>query len=151
MTKSNGNPWVGAARTLLGALFMVFGLNGFLGFLPAPEIPAPAGAFFVALAGTGYMLPLIKGTEIVAGLALLSGRAVPLALTVLAPITVNILLFHLFLAPGLGIPLLVLGLQLFLAWAYRGAFRGILSLQRNSVAAMVPSAARSPHSGTSTA
>lgn len=135
MTTSKKNLVVAGARALLGVLFTVFGLNGFFGFLPAPELPEPAGAFLGALVGTGYLLPLIKGTEVVAGLALLSGRAVPLALTVLAPITVNILLFHLLLAPGLGIPLVILALQLFLAWAYRSSFRGVLNLSARPVAA----------------
>ena len=134
MTNSKRKLWVGGARTLLGLLFTVFGLNGFLGFLPPPDIPPAGGAFFGALAATGYMLPLIKGTEVLAGLALLAGRAVPLALTVLAPITVNILLFHVFLAPGLGVPLLVLGLQLFLAWSYRSSFRGVLNVSARPMA-----------------
>ena len=69
------------------------------------------------------MLPLIAATEIAAGVLLLSGRFVPLALTLLAPVIVNILAFHLLLAKGgLGVPLAVLGAELFLAWSYRDAF-----------------------------
>ncbi|MCA9707126.1 MAG: hypothetical protein KDK70_14840, partial [Myxococcales bacterium] len=116
-----------AARTLLGLVFVVFGLNGFLHFLPMPPLPEPAGAFMGALAATGYMFPLIKGTEIVAGLLLLGGRFVPLALVLLAPIIVNIVAFHVVLAPGgLAVVGLVLALELYLAWAHRDAFRGVL-------------------------
>ena len=57
-----------AARLFLGLIFTVFGLNGFLGFLPMPQPSAEGGAFLGALATTGYMFPLIKGTEVVAGL-----------------------------------------------------------------------------------
>jgi uncharacterized membrane protein YphA (DoxX/SURF4 family) len=89
-----------AARLLLGLVFFVFGLNGFLQFLPQPPLPAPAGAFMGALAATGYMFPLIKGTEVAAGLLLLGGRFVPLALVLLAPVIVNIPLFHVVLAPA---------------------------------------------------
>ena len=89
-----------AARIFLGLIFFVFGLNGFLQFMPQPPQPEAAGAFIGALAATGYMFPLIKGTEVVAGLLLLSGRFVPLALTLLAPIIVNIALFHTVLAPN---------------------------------------------------
>jgi uncharacterized membrane protein YphA (DoxX/SURF4 family) len=117
-----------SARLFLGLIFTVFGLNGFLGFLPAPELPAPAAAFAGALAATGYMFPLIKGTEVLVGLALLSGRAVPLALTVLAPITINILLLHTLLAPALTFPLAILAAHLYLAWAYRDSFRGVLNV-----------------------
>lgn len=127
-----------SARLFLGLVFTVFGLNGFLGFLPAPELSGPAGAFVGALAATGYMFPLIKGTEVLAGVALLSGRAVPLALTVLAPITVNILFFHTILAPSLGLPLLLVAAQLYLAWAYRDAFRGVLNVNAK------PSEAKEP-------
>ena len=117
-----------AARLLLGLTFLVFGLNGFLHFLPQPPAPPPAaGAFFGALYATGYMLPLLKGTEVLAGALLLSGLFVPLALTLLAPVIVNIVAFHLFLAPGnYPVIALVLTSELFLAWTYRAAFAPML-------------------------
>lgn len=116
-----------AARALLGLMFLVFGLNGFLHFMPNPPVPTRAGEFLGALAATGYMFPLIKGTEVVAGALLLGGRFVPLALVLLAPVIVNIALFHLVLAPGaIGLLAVMLGLELFLAWSYRDSFAGLL-------------------------
>ena len=115
--------WATAARILLGSVFLIFGLNGFLHFLPMPPLPAEAGSFMGALAATGYFFPLLKGTEVVAGLLLLSGRLVPVALIALAPILVNIFAFHLFLAPGLGLPIVIVALELALAWHHREAFR----------------------------
>jgi uncharacterized membrane protein YphA (DoxX/SURF4 family) len=118
---------VTAARVVLGLVFVVFGLNGFLHFLPQPPMSGPPLQFIGALVGTGYMFPLIKGTEVVAGALLLSGRFVPLALTLLAPVLVNIVSFHAFLAPsGIVLPLVVLALEIFLAWSYRGAYRPML-------------------------
>ena len=115
-------------RVVLGLIFTVFGLNGFLHFLPMPPVPEAAGSFLGALGATGYMFPLIKLTEVAGGLMLLSGRYVPLALTLLAPLIVNIVAFHLVLAPGgSGLALFVLGLELLLAWAHRDAFRGVLA------------------------
>jgi uncharacterized membrane protein YphA (DoxX/SURF4 family) len=116
-----------AARVLLGLVFFVFGLNGFLNFLPAPPPSGPAGAFGTALAATGYMWPLIKGTELVGGALLLSNRFVPLALALLAPVIVNIVAFHTALAPPNPVTFLVLGLELYLAWSYRDAFRPMLA------------------------
>jgi hypothetical protein len=112
------------ARYLLGGAFVLFGLNGFLQFLPAPPPPPPAALSFAsALQATGYMFPLIKGTEVIAGLLLLGNRFVPLALTLLAPVLVNILAFHVFLAPaGLLLPFVLLAAELVLAWSYRDAF-----------------------------
>jgi len=121
------------ARLFLGVVFTVFGLNGFLQFLPSPAMPAEAGSFVGALAATGYMFPLIKGTEVVAGLLLLGGRFVPLALTLLAPITVNILLFHVVLAPAPGLPLALIGAQLFLAYSYRDRFAPMLQASARPV------------------
>ncbi|MEM7153287.1 MAG: DoxX family membrane protein [Myxococcota bacterium] len=116
-----------AARILLGLAFFVFGLNGFLQFAPNPPMPEEAGAFMGALAATGYMFPLIKGTEVVAGLLLLGGRFVPLALVLLAPILVNIVLFHVVLAPAnMAMVFVLLALELYLAWAYRDSFRAVL-------------------------
>src|SRR6476646_9889721 len=88
------------ARVVLGFAFFVFGLNGFLHFLPQPPMSGPPAAFMGALGATGYLFPLLKGTEVLAGALLLSGFFVPLALTLLAPVIVNIVAFHLFLAPG---------------------------------------------------
>lgn len=117
-----------AARILLGLVFFVFGLNGFLSFLPAPELSGPPGAFIGALAATGYMFPLIKGTEVVAGVLLLSNRFVPLALVLLAPVIVNIALFHFVLAPdSLALVFVTLALEIGLAWTYRSSFRGVLA------------------------
>jgi uncharacterized membrane protein YphA (DoxX/SURF4 family) len=118
-----------AARVLLGLPLVVFGLNGFLQFLPMPPMEGDAATFMGGLAASGYFFPLLKATEIVAGLALLSGRFVPLALTVLAPIVLHILAFHaLVVGSGVGMPLVLAALGLYLAWAYRDSFRGVLAM-----------------------
>jgi uncharacterized membrane protein YphA (DoxX/SURF4 family) len=111
------------ARILLGLVFLIFGLNGLLHFMPNPPEPPPAGAFFGALAGTGYMLALIFGTQIIGGALLVLGVEVPFALVILAPVIVNIVAFHLFLAPaGLPVAIVVATLEVILAWHYRAAF-----------------------------
>ncbi len=118
---------VTAARYTLGLGFFVFGLNGFLHFLPQPPMSGAAGEFAGALAATGYMFPFIKGTEVLAGALLLLGRYVPLALTLLAPVVLNILGFHLFLTPaGLALPILLVGLELYLAYSFRAVFAPML-------------------------
>jgi uncharacterized membrane protein YphA (DoxX/SURF4 family) len=78
-----------AARLLLGLIFTIFGLNGFLHFIPTPPMSGPAGAFGGAMFATGYLFQLLKGTEVIAGVLLLSNRFVPLALAVLAPVVIN--------------------------------------------------------------
>jgi len=108
------------ARLLLGLVFLIFGLNGLLHFMPNPPEPPPAGAFFGALAGTGYMFALIFGTQIIGGALLILGVAVPFALVILAPVIVNIIAFHLFLAPaGLPVAIVVAALEVIRAWHYR--------------------------------
>jgi uncharacterized membrane protein YphA (DoxX/SURF4 family) len=115
------------ARVGLGLVFAVLGANKLVSFLPQPPMSGPPAEFFGALFATGYMLPLLAATEIVAGIMLLSGRFVPLGLTLLAPIIVNIVGFHLFLAKGAyGLPLVVLAAEVYLAWAYRDAFAPML-------------------------
>lgn len=118
-----------AARILLGLAFFVFGLDGFLHFFPMPTEPMPEKvvAFSSGMMATGYLFQLIKGTEVLVGVLLLANRFVPLALTVLAPVMLNILAFHAFLAPsGLVIPVVLLALQLYLAWTHRAAYRLLL-------------------------
>ena len=84
-------------------------------------------AFGLAMMKTGYLFQLVKGTEVLAAVLLLSNRFVPLALALLAPITVNIVAFHAFLAPkGIGLALFVLALHGYLAWAYRAAYAPML-------------------------
>lgn len=125
---------VTAARVLTGLMFFVFGLNGFLNFIPPPSTPLPAGAmaFATALVQTGYMMPLIAGTQLVVGALLLINRFVPLALVLIAPFIVNSIAFHLFLEPS-GRPMagIVLALELFLAWSYRAAYRPLLTPRTN--------------------
>ena len=118
------------ARCALGFVFFASGLTGLLNLLPPPSEPMPQGAmaFGAALMGTGYMFPLIKATEAVAGALLLSNCFVPLALVLLAPVLVNIALFHVFLTPGqVGMPLALVAVELFLAWTYRAAYRPLLT------------------------
>jgi len=132
----------GVARVVLGLAFFVFGLNGFLHFLPQPPMSGPAANFAGALFATGYMFPLIKGTEVLGGILLLSNRFVPLALAILAPVLVNIVAFHAFLAPaGLGLPLVLLALELFLARTCRHTFAPMLQA-RNSTGSAAPSSDR---------
>lgn len=117
-------------RLLFGLCWLTFGLNGFFDFIPKPTdpIPAPAAALFQGFVGSGYMLQFISGTEVFVGVLLVVGLFVPLALTVIAPIVVNILAFHLYAnRSGLGIAFVVVALELFLALAYRRAFAGVLA------------------------
>ena len=110
-------------RSILGLIFLVFGLNHFFAFLPMPPMQGPAAAFIGALAASGYMLALVSGTQAAAGAMLLAGVLVPLALVILAPIIVNIMAFHVFLEPsGMGPGVVVTVLELILAWQYRAAF-----------------------------
>jgi uncharacterized membrane protein YphA (DoxX/SURF4 family) len=116
------------ARVLLGLVFFVFGLNGFLHFMPNPPPTPAAGEFFGALIKTGYMFFLIFGTQVLGGAMLLLGIAVPFALTILAPVVINIVFFHIFLSPGLlPMALVVAAFELFLAWYYRAAFGPLFS------------------------
>ena len=108
----------------LGAIFLIFGLNGFLGFLPTPPMEGSAAAFMGGLGASGYFFPLLKLTEISIGLALLTRRFVPLALVVLAPISLQILAFHLFLAPqGIALPLFIVVAHVALAYHHRSAYQ----------------------------
>jgi uncharacterized membrane protein YphA (DoxX/SURF4 family) len=115
-------------RILFGLLFFVFGLNGFLQFMPTP-MPSPAGgAFLGALGAAGYMFPMIKIIEILAGLALLSNRCVPFALVLIAPVLVNIIMYHAFLDPkGLALPIVLLLLHVFTAYNYREYYKSLFA------------------------
>jgi hypothetical protein len=116
------------ASLVLGLGFTVFGPDGLLHFLPQPPLEGGPGALMGVFAASAYMLPMVKGTELVAGLLLVSNRHVPLALTLLAPVLANIVLFHAVLAPsGTAVGLVFLALELYLAWSYRGASAPMLA------------------------
>jgi uncharacterized membrane protein YphA (DoxX/SURF4 family) len=88
-------------RILLGLVFLIFGANKFFSFLPMPEMADGAGKdFMMALGATGYMFYLIGAVEVVGGLRLVLNKCVPAGLLLLAPVVVNILLFHLCLDPA---------------------------------------------------
>jgi putative oxidoreductase len=117
-----------AAHLIFGAMFLVFGLNGFFNFLPMPPMSDQANAFMGGLAGAGYFFPLLKGVEVICGLALLTRRFVPLALLILAPVVVQILLFHVFLdLAGLPMALVVVALEAYLGFGvHMKSFRTVL-------------------------
>ena len=116
------------ARVLLALLFLLFGLNGFLNFIPAPkDIPQDIITVSMALMKAGYM-NVVSAVEIIVALLLLTNRFVPLALTLLAPILVGILTFHIALQPStIGPGIVVTLLELYLAWCYRKAFCPMLA------------------------
>jgi len=110
------------ARILLGATFLFFGLNDILGFITMPPMPGQAGEFAGLLIATKYMA-FVGVLMVISGLLLLVGRFVPLALTILAPILVNILLFHFLIAHGgAAMGLVATALELFLMSVYRKSF-----------------------------
>lgn len=115
------------ARVLLGLMFLVFGLNDFLHFIPAQLPPGDAGVFAALLFNHGWLY--FHGLlYVIAGALLLIGRYVPVALVILGPILVNILMFHITLQPaGIAPGLFATLLELFLIWVYWPAFAGIFS------------------------
>ena len=120
------------AGGLLGLLFVVFGLNFFLNFIPMPPGPpegSPPALFMAALFPTGY-LAFVKVLEIIGGLLVAIPRTRNFGLLALGPIVVNILAFHVFLTGGAGLfdppIILITGLPLFLLWHERASFAGLL-------------------------
>ena len=113
------------SRGFLGLIFVVFGSNMFLHFIPLPPPAGEAGAFFGAMFVTHFVY-VVATVQIVGGLLMFT-RYVPLALTLLGPVIVNILSFHAFMAPS-GLPLasIVAALALFLLWRNREHFAGLI-------------------------
>lgn len=113
-------------RILLGLAFVVFGANIFLQFIPNPgPPPGDAGVFAGVMMRSGYMY-VVGALQLLGGICLLTGRLAPLGLTLLGPVIVNILLFHIvFDRTGLPIALFVCVLAAFLLWVYRYKFPAI--------------------------
>ena len=116
------------ARVLLGLIFVVFGSNIFLHFIPMPPPPPTLAGDFTKALFLSHYLHVVAVFQIIGGLLLLIGRFVPLGLVLLAPVVVNIDLVHLLLDPsGLPMAAVISILLIFLIWRYRDAFRGILT------------------------
>jgi putative oxidoreductase len=119
------------ARILLGLLFVVFGLNGFLNFIKGPLPSGVAGQFLGALMQSHFVL-VISAVELVGGALLLANRYVPLALVLLGPVIVNIFFYHLLMdRSGLIIAIVVIILWGLVAFRHRQYFSGLF-VQRAS-------------------
>jgi len=115
-------------RIVLGIMLVLFGANKFFGFIPLPELPEKAASFMTSLGATGYVLKTVGVLEILIGVMLLLKKWVAFALTLLAPISINILLFHVFLdVTGIGGALLVTvlnGILIYKHWPqYKSLFQ----------------------------
>lgn len=125
------------ARCLLGLIFTVFGLNGFLHFIPMPPPSGVAGQFMGALFVSHYLVAVFA-VQLIGGILLLVNRYVPLALTLLGPVIVNILLFHALMAPE-GLPLagIVAVFWGIVAYHHRAAFAGLFEARSQEKAKAV--------------
>ncbi len=108
------------SRLLLGFVYFIFGLNGFLNFIPLPAKIGKDKELLNVLISSGYLFQSVKASEVLLGVLLLAGKYIPLTLIALFPITLNIFLFHLFLnSEGMPIAIFLLSLHIYLAIVYR--------------------------------
>lgn len=118
-----------AVRILFGALFAFSGFTGLFNLGPQSMegMPAEAVAFATALGESGFIMPVTKAVELVAGIMLLANRFAPLALALLAPLVIGIFGFHTLLAPsGAAMAIVLAVAEIYLAWAYRESFKPML-------------------------
>jgi len=115
-------------RIVLGIILLVFGANKIYPFFELPQPPAEAASFIQSLAETGYVLTVVAIFEIVIGLMLIFKLWVPFALLVLVPISLNILLFHLFLdVPAIAGALVVVALNVILLYKHKQKYRPLFT------------------------
>lgn len=113
------SPFTKISRILLGIILLAFGLNKFLKFIPLPDLPENAASFMTSLGETGYVLQIVGVLEVLIAIMLLTKKWVAFALILLAPISANILFFHLFLdLPGLSAAILVVALNVILIYKH---------------------------------
>jgi putative oxidoreductase len=118
------------ARVILGLIFLVFGLNGLLHFIPMQAPTGTAAEFIYGLVKAGYFLPLMATIQVICGVLLLSGSVVPFALLLLFPIALNIFFFHLVLAPAnLGMAVFIIAAILLLAVYYWPAYKSLFKIE----------------------
>ena len=115
------------ARIVLALALLLFGINGFLQFMPQPQMPEAAANFLGALFVTGYIFPVINILFLIAGLLMIFNRYVPLALALITPITINIVLFHFFLNfIGGTFGYVMALLNIYLIYSYADSFKPLL-------------------------
>lgn len=122
-----------ASRYLLGLIFFVFGAAGLFNLIPPPpDMPQDLQTFMGGMMAAKYFFPLLKLTETICGLLLLIGIAPALALIILAPISLNIFLLHLFVTPGLQnliMPIAILTFHITSAINYWPVYKPLFSKQ----------------------
>ena len=131
MEDSEMKKWIDiGVQGLLGLIFFVFGLNGFLKFLEMPEMTGDAATYMGGLATAGYFFPVLKIVEVTAGFLLLVRKLPGLALVLLAPVVVQIFLFHSFLDPNpqsLVTATILIACEAYLGFVvYADRFKGVL-------------------------
>lgn len=116
-------------RVLLGAMYLFASVSYFLKLMPeSPQMSADQTTFMAGVMVTGYLMTLIKITELVGGILLIFGRTAPLAAIILFPVTLNIFLYHAYLGPKeLPMVAVMLLFNLFLFFAYRHKYLPIVS------------------------
>jgi putative oxidoreductase len=113
-------------RVLMGILFLFASVVVLFKIAPQPELEGNVKIFMDGVNASGYLMPLIKITELLCGIAFVAGRFVPLATVVIAPIVVNIFLFHVFVdTGGLSVAIFLLFGNIFLAYSYREKFQPV--------------------------
>ena len=114
-------------RVLLGLLFLFASLTYLFKLITPPPLTGALKTFIDGLDAARYVMPTVKVVELACGLAFVTGRFVPLATVLIAPIIVNIVLVHAFLAPsGLPVAAFLVAANGFLAWRHRDAYKGLL-------------------------
>jgi len=126
------------ARNLLGLMFLVFGLNGFLHFIPQPP-PTGLALQYLTVMSMSHIMVAVFLLQIIGGALLLANRFVPLGLVLLGPVIANILLYHITMAPaGIGPGLVALILWLVVFYAVRTAFAGVFAMHQGRYDAARP-------------
>lgn len=117
-------------RTLFGLLFLFASVTYFFDLVPQPEVNGKVKLFQEGIAATVYLLPLVKFVELICGIAFVTGFFVPLATVLIFPVTLNITLYSVFLAPeALGMGIIMLIVNLFLAYAHRENYQKLVALK----------------------
>ncbi|PKL37044.1 hypothetical protein CVV38_04125 [Candidatus Peregrinibacteria bacterium HGW-Peregrinibacteria-1] len=131
MSKINNGVLYRISAGVSGLILLYFGLNGIFGWVTPPPSTPEAGNLAMALAASGYVFPVVNAVFLIAGVSLIFNFWVPFAMILLAPITLNIILFHLVLAPmNMFFSVVLLVINLWVAFYYRKSFSGLFVTNR---------------------